>query len=56
MLLEEGHYLWAQVVNLCELRSRENQRHQLNFPTGSIETIKKIVESSQGITILSCFA
>jgi LysR family hydrogen peroxide-inducible transcriptional activator len=51
-LLEEGHCLRAQTVNLCELKSRERKMHQLNFATGSLETLKKIVENNQGITIL----
>jgi LysR family hydrogen peroxide-inducible transcriptional activator len=51
-LLEEGHCLRSQVINLCELKSREKELHQLDFEAGSIETLKKIVESNQGITIL----
>jgi LysR family hydrogen peroxide-inducible transcriptional activator len=55
-LLEEGHCLSAQVFNLCELRDREKEMHQLDFATGSIETLKKIVEVKQGITILPMLA
>jgi LysR family hydrogen peroxide-inducible transcriptional activator len=55
-LLEEGHCLRAQVFNLCELRDREKEIHQLDFATGSIETLKKIVEVKQGITILPMLA
>lgn len=51
-LLEEGHCLRSQVVNLCELKSREKELHQLDFEAGSIETLKRIVEANQGITIL----
>lgn len=51
-LLEEGHCLRSQVVNLCELKHREKELHQLDFEAGSIETLKKIVELNQGITIL----
>jgi len=51
-LLEEGHCLRSQVVNLCELKNREKELHQLDFEAGSIETLKKIVEANQGITIL----
>lgn len=51
-LLEEGHCLRSQVVNLCELKNREKQLHQLDFETGSIETLKRLVEMNQGITIL----
>lgn len=51
-LLEEGHCLRSQVINLCELKSKETQMHQLDFTAGSLETLKKVVESNQGITIL----
>lgn len=51
-LLEEGHCLRSQVFNLCELKNKEKDLHQLDFATGSIETLKKIVEVNEGITIL----
>ncbi len=51
-LLEEGHCLRNQVVNLCELKNREKELHQVDFEAGSIETLKKIVDLNQGITIL----
>ena len=51
-LLEEGHCLRSQLVNLCELKTREKALHQLDFEAGSLETLKKIVEANQGITIL----
>lgn len=55
-LLEEGHCLRSQVFNLCELKDKEKELHQLDFATGSIETLKKIVEVNQGITILPMLA
>jgi LysR family hydrogen peroxide-inducible transcriptional activator len=55
-LLEEGHCLRSQVFNLCELKNKEKQVHQLDFATGSIETLKRIVETNQGITILPFLA
>ncbi len=51
-LLEEGHCLRSQVLNLCELRDKEKELRQLDFVTGSIETLRKIVDTNQGITIL----
>lgn len=51
-LLEEGHCLRSQVLNLCELKNREKTLHQLDFEAGSIETLKKIVDLNHGITIL----
>ena len=55
-LLEEGHCLRSQVFNLCELRNKEMEFRQLDFETGSIETLKRIVEVNQGITILPMLA
>jgi LysR family transcriptional regulator, hydrogen peroxide-inducible genes activator len=51
-LLEEGHCLRSQVINLCELKKRETEAHNLDYEAGSIETLKKIVDISKGITIL----
>lgn len=55
-LLEEGHCLRSQVINLCELKEQEKATHQLDFAAGSIETLKKIVETNKGITILPMLA
>lgn len=51
-LLEEGHCLRSQVVNLCELKAQEKEVHQLDFAAGSIETLKIIVDINKGITII----
>lgn len=55
-LLQEGHCLREQVINLCELKSREKAMHQLDFAAGSIETLRRMVEINQGITILPSLA
>jgi len=48
-LLEEGHCFRSQILNLCELR-----KSSVNFKyeTGNIETLKRMVDKSDGITIL----
>lgn len=51
-LLEEGHCLRSQVFNLCELRNKRKDLNAVDFATGSLETLKKIVETNNGITIL----
>ncbi len=51
-LLEEGHCLRNQVLNLCELRKKELETSNLEYVTGSIETLKKMVDVYNGITIL----
>jgi LysR family transcriptional regulator, hydrogen peroxide-inducible genes activator len=49
-LLEEGHCFRSQVLNLCELRKNSNLHFQ--YETGNIETLKRMVDKSDGITIL----
>src|SRR5262247_3808479 len=51
-LLEEGHCLRSQIMNLCELRSRVQADNNFQYEAGSIETLKKMVEMQNGITIL----
>ncbi len=49
-LLEEGHCFRSQILNLCELQKYSG----LNFryETGNLETLKRMVDKSDGITIL----
>jgi LysR family transcriptional regulator, hydrogen peroxide-inducible genes activator len=49
-LLEEGHCFRSQVLNLCELRRTADLRFK--YETGNIETLKRMVDKSDGITIL----
>ena len=51
-LLEEGHCMRAQALNFCELRKKEMEGGNLEYEAGSIETLKKMVDISKGITIL----
>jgi LysR family hydrogen peroxide-inducible transcriptional activator len=51
-LLEEGHCLRSQIINLCELKKKEKAVHQLDFESGSIDTLKRMVDINEGITIL----
>ena len=51
-LLEEGHCLRSQTINLCELQKMSSVQKHLDFETGSIETLKKFVEKNEGITLL----
>ena len=51
-LLEEGHCLRTQVFNLCSLKKQDKSTRQLDFETGSIETLKRIVDIQGGMTIL----
>ncbi len=49
-LLEEGHCFRSQILNLCELRKHSDFHFQ--YETGSIETLKRMVDRSDGMTIL----
>jgi len=49
-LLEEGHCFRSQVLNLCELRKSSD--FHFKYETGNIETLKRMVDKSDGITIL----
>jgi LysR family hydrogen peroxide-inducible transcriptional activator len=51
-LLEEGHCMRSQIMNLCELKSRVQVDNNFHYEAGSIETLKKMVEMQNGITIL----
>jgi len=54
LLLEEGHCLRSQIMNLCELRHRWVSR--LSYETGSLETLVRLVASGNGVTILPALA
>jgi LysR family hydrogen peroxide-inducible transcriptional activator len=51
-LLEEGHCLRSQALNLCELQKQQARAHNLDYETGSIESLLKITEINEGITIV----
>jgi LysR family transcriptional regulator, hydrogen peroxide-inducible genes activator len=51
-LLEEGHCLRNQVLDLCALKKKESESFQLDYEAGSIETLKKLVRINEGITII----
>jgi len=48
-VLEEGHCFGDQVLDLCAL-SRSS--HSLHYVSGSIDTLKRLVEAQGGITVL----
>lgn len=49
-LLEEGHCFRSQILNLCELRKSSDLHFK--YETGNIETLKRMVDKSDGMTIL----
>lgn len=55
-LLEEGHCLRNQVINLCELKTTDPESDQLRYEAGSIETLINMVDKADGITIVPFLA
>lgn len=51
-LLEEGHCFRSQIVNLCELRKSSKESSHFDYEAGSIETLRRMVELNDGITII----
>jgi LysR family hydrogen peroxide-inducible transcriptional activator len=49
-LLEEGHCFRSQILNLCELRKSTD--FHFKYETGNIEALKRMVDKSDGLTIL----
>lgn len=51
-LLEEGHCFRSQIVKLCELRKASKEGSHFDYEAGSLETLRRMVELNDGITIL----
>lgn len=52
LMLTEEHCLNAQIKNLCVASSVIAENSRFSYVTGSLETIKQMVELSNGITLL----
>lgn len=51
-LLNEGHCMRNQVLNICRDRQKNINTRHLEYNTGSVETLKRMVEQNKGWTIL----
>ena len=51
-MLEEGHCFRSQIMNLCELQKAGREGSFFEYEAGSIETLRRMVELNDGITIL----
>lgn len=51
LLLEEGHCFRGQVMNLCTARGKRSHQ-QLNYQSGSFETLKGMVDNNYGYTLI----
>jgi LysR family hydrogen peroxide-inducible transcriptional activator len=52
LLLQEGHCMRSQVINLCQVHGLQKANNRLAYETGSIETLKRMVEINKGVTII----
>ncbi len=52
LLLEEGHCFRSQIINLCALRKRSREGSYFEYEAGSLETLRRMVDRDDGITIL----
>lgn len=50
-LLEEGHCFRGQVMNLCSAKERKTV-NQLNYQSGSFETLKAMIDNDYGYTLI----
>jgi LysR family hydrogen peroxide-inducible transcriptional activator len=51
-LLEEGHCLRSQVLDLCELRERGGESGRFAYVSGSLEALIRMVDAQGGLTIV----
>src|SRR5690606_13182549 len=52
LLLEEGHCFRGQVMNLCTARHNKRSDSQLNYQSGSFETLKAMIDNNYGYTLI----
>ena len=50
-LLNEGHCMRNQILNICK-RRKTNESRAFEYNTDSVETLKRMVEMNKGITLL----
>jgi len=51
-LLDEGHCFRSQVLNLCQMQADIRVDVPLRFESGSLDTLRKMVDSEGGYTLL----
>ena len=51
-LLNEGHCMRNQILNICQQKKRYQGEKQFEYNTGSVETLKRMVDLNYGATIL----
>ena len=51
-ILNEGHCFRNQVMNFCQPRRRDGKHARLLYESGSLLTLKKMVDTEKGLTVL----
>lgn len=51
-VLNEGHCMRNQVLNICRDKFGQGEFKNLEYNTGSVETLKRMVELNEGYTVL----
>ncbi len=51
-LLNEGHCMRGQVLNICNYKHNHSKEGSFDYNTGSVETLKRMVDLNGGLTIL----
>jgi LysR family hydrogen peroxide-inducible transcriptional activator len=51
-ILNEGHCMREQVLNICQRRKSTKGFQHFEYNTGSVETLKRMVDQNNGATIL----
>jgi LysR family hydrogen peroxide-inducible transcriptional activator len=51
-ILNEGHCMREQVLNICQRRKTTQGFKHFEYNTGSVETLKRMVDQNNGATIL----
>lgn len=51
-MLDEVHCFRTQILHLCNLKKRRNSQTIFNFEAGSIDTLIKIVDENDGLTVV----
>ncbi|MDN3584013.1 hydrogen peroxide-inducible genes activator [Mucilaginibacter flavus] len=51
-ILNEGHCMREQVLNICQRRKTTRGFQHFEYNTGSVETLKRMVDQNNGATIL----
>jgi len=52
LLMNEGHCLRTQVLNICDMKKSISGNVKVNYQSGSVETLKQMVKINLGSTIL----